>query len=111
MNHKIDTFVLKWGFERGQPLLKECEADLLELIKSLMPNEEIEDWTEIMPDETINVPDELDKIVNKTGFQLRFHTISGKSEGETIAHIVWNNQKFFNKYFREHILNQLDPSK
>jgi hypothetical protein len=34
-------------------------------------------------------------LFNKVGTQLRFHTISGKNEALTIAHIIQRCQKFF----------------
>lgn len=48
-----------------------------------MENEK-ENWT-IPVDGVINVPDHLDKLFNRLGTQLRFHTISGKGEAETVA--------------------------
>jgi hypothetical protein len=54
----------------------------------------MKDWTEVK-EGIIDVPDELMPLFNKVGTQLRFHTISGKTEVETIAHIIWNAQKFF----------------
>jgi len=58
---------------------------------------DIKDWTK--PDEKgfINVPDHLDSLVNKIGFQMRFHTISGASEGQTICNIAFIAEKFFNE--------------
>jgi Skp family chaperone for outer membrane proteins len=44
-------------------------------------------WTEPV-DGMINVPDRLDKLFNRLATQLRFHTISGKGEVETIADMV-----------------------
>ena len=84
MNPKIDTFVLKWGFERGQPLLKECEAELLELIKSLMLDNEF-------------IVDLLNEVHKYTKQENNFHALEYAG--------------IFKEYFREHILNQLDPSK
>lgn len=46
-------------------------------------------------DGVIYVPDELDPIINKVATQIRFHTISGKSEQETVCDIVAICQKFF----------------
>lgn len=54
-----------------------------------------EDWTKVHEDGCIHVPDELDPLINKIGMQIRFHTISDKSEGETICHIAAICQKFF----------------
>lgn len=48
--------------------------------------EEASDWTE--SGGTINVPDHLMPLFNKIGTQIRFHTISGKNENLTIAHII-----------------------
>jgi len=58
---------------------------------------EIKDWT--IPDEkgVIHVPDELDALINKIGFQIRFLTISGKDESQTIADIAWIAQQYFAK--------------
>ena len=56
----------------------------------------IKDWTEPVND-VIYVPDELESIFNSIVTQLRFHTLSGKSEELTAAHILYNAQVFFNK--------------
>lgn len=53
-----------------------------------------ENWTKPVGDE-INVPDILMPLFNKVGMQIRFHTISGKSEVITIAHIVEKSRRFF----------------
>jgi len=55
-------------------------------------------WTEADKDGFIHVPDELDGLVNKLGFQLRFHTISDKNEIQTVCDMAWIAQK----YFRDH---------
>jgi hypothetical protein len=55
-------------------------------------------WTEADKDGNITIPDELDGLFNKIGFQLRFHTISGKNELQTVADMVYIAQK----YFKEH---------
>jgi hypothetical protein len=55
---------------------------------------QVPDWA-FEKDGVIDVPDDLMPLFNKVGTQLRFHTISGKSEVETVAHILWNAQKFF----------------
>jgi hypothetical protein len=109
----VDEFVEFYGYHpdpingEDTDMREKMKSDLIKLVESLMPSEEIEDWTVIQPDQTINVPDELYKIVNKTGFQLRFHAISGKGEAETICHIVYNAQKFFTSKLRIEILNKL----
>lgn len=55
------------------------------------------DWTEVV-NGVIDVPDELMPLFDKVGMQLRFHTISGKGEVETIADIVYSAQKFFGEH-------------
>ncbi len=55
----------------------------------------IADWTKSEDEQTIEVPDELMPLFNKIGIQIRFHTISGKNEVLTIAHILYNAQLFF----------------
>jgi hypothetical protein len=57
------------------------------------------DWS--IPDEdgNIDVPEELVPLFNKIGMQLRFHTISGKNEILTIAHIVQQSQAFFKNMY------------
>ncbi len=52
-------------------------------------------WSEPNEDGIISVPDELDALVNKVGFQLRFHTISGKGEIQTVCDIVYIAEKYF----------------
>lgn len=71
---------------------KGLASDLIQRLQK----EEIEDWTKPDENDIIHVPDELDPLFNKIGMQLRFHTISGKNEMQTIAHMVYNAQKFFN---------------
>lgn len=58
----------------------------------------LQDWTKVI-DGHINVPDELDPIINKVGMQLRLHTISGKGEAQTVCHIVYAAQKFFHEMY------------
>jgi hypothetical protein len=55
------------------------------------------DWS--IPDENnvIHVPDELDELFNKVGTQIRFHTISGKNEVLTVAHIVQHAEAYADK--------------
>jgi hypothetical protein len=54
-----------------------------------------EDWTKADKDGTIHVPDYLDPMINKVGFQMRLHTISGRNEVQVICDIVYNAEKFF----------------
>lgn len=56
------------------------------------------DWTKADKDGTISVPDELDSLYNKIGMQLRFHTISGKNEVQTVADMVYIAQKHFSEH-------------
>ena len=51
-------------------------------------------WSEAV-NEVISVPDELDPLINKIGMQIRFLTISGKNEVQTIVDIAAIAQKFF----------------
>lgn len=60
-----------------------------------MEKKEEKDWTIPDDDGNIHVPDELDKLVNKIGFQLRFHTISGKGEVQTVCDIARIAQEYF----------------
>lgn len=53
-----------------------------------------ENWIEPNGDE-IDVPEILVPLFNKVGMQIRFHTISGKNEMLTIAHIVEKSRRFF----------------
>lgn len=53
-------------------------------------------WTEVV-DNSINVPDGLMPLFYQVGTQIRFHTISGKSETETCAHIVEICRRYFSK--------------
>lgn len=60
--------------------------------------EEIDEkWTEPKND-SISVPDALYPLFNKIGFQLRFHTISGKNEILTMAHITEIARQFFKQH-------------
>jgi hypothetical protein len=59
--------------------------------------EQIKDWNKSDKDGIINVPDHLDEAVNKVGMQLRFHTISGKNESQTICDIVYGLESYFEK--------------
>lgn len=49
---------------------------------------EEQDWTVPDKDDIIHIPDRLDKLFNRLGTQLRFHTISDKNEVLTIAHMT-----------------------
>ena len=69
-------------------------------------NTPIADWTEAdffssSVDDSIKVPDNLVPLWNNLLTQLRFHTISGKGEVETIVSMVWIAQKFFKEFPKE----------
>ncbi len=68
---------------------------------------EITDWNKADSDGNINIPDELDEVFNKVGMQIRFHTISGKNEVQTIADIVQGCQRFFKKMYEP--INEAAP--
>jgi hypothetical protein len=57
------------------------------------------DWsTQANDREVVEMPDELDPLFHKLGMQLRFHTISDKSEGQTLVDMVYIAQKFFTEH-------------
>lgn len=60
-----------------------------------------DDWTIPNDDGNLDVPDELMPLFNKFGNQLRFHTISGKNEVMTVAHMVQAAEDFFNSQIIE----------
>jgi len=64
-----------------------------------MKIEEEKHWSEADENGVIHVPDHLDPLINKVGFQLRFHTISGKNEVQTVCDIVAIVEKFFKDYY------------
>jgi hypothetical protein len=59
--------------------------------KSIIP----ENWNKSSDGKSIDVPDVLMPLFNKIGMQLRFHTISDKSEVLTIADTLELSRKFF----------------
>ena len=58
---------------------------------------QVKDWNKADDNGNINVPDHLDGVFNKVGMQLRFHTISGKNEIQTICDIVYGIESYFEK--------------
>lgn len=56
-------------------------------------------WSVADKDGIIHVPDELDELVNKIGTQMRFHTISGKPEVQTVCDMVYIAEQFFKKKY------------
>lgn len=60
-------------------------------------------WTEPDKDGNINVPDELEPLFNKLGMQMRFHTISGKNELQTVVDMTYIADIFFSEK-----INQID---
>lgn len=57
----------------------------------------VPNWTEPDKDGNINIPEELDPLFNKLGMQLRFHTISGKNELQTVVDMTYIADEFFAK--------------
>ena len=64
-----------------------------------MKSEQITNWNTADKNGNINVPDYLDPAINKVGTQLRFHTISGKNEIQTICDIVKQMEGFFKDHY------------
>jgi len=58
---------------------------------------QIKDWNKANKEGAIDIPNHLDELVNKVGMQLRFHTISGKNEVQTICDIVYGVEAHFEK--------------
>ncbi|QIY82541.1 hypothetical protein HER18_02775 [Chryseobacterium sp. NEB161] len=73
-----------------------------ELIKQSFPNLS-EDWTEVS-DNSINVPDELDPLLNKIGMQIQFMLFSDKDKNLTICHILRLAEEFFHTYYINKVL-------
>lgn len=63
--------------------------------------EKVKNWNKADETGNINVPDHLDDAVNKVGMQIRFHTISGKDEIQTICDIVYGLEDFFSKLYSD----------
>jgi len=62
------------------------------------------DWTIADEEGNINIPNELDKLFNRLGMQMRFHTISGKNEIQTVVDmtaIAHEHAEFRNKELNE----------
>lgn len=59
-----------------------------------------EDWTEVN-DNSINVPDELDPLLNRIGMQINFMLYSDKDKNLTICHILRLSEEFFHKYYTD----------
>jgi hypothetical protein len=57
----------------------------------------VPNWTEPDKDGNINIPDELDPLFNKLGMQMRFHTISGKNELQTVVDMTYIADKFYSE--------------
>jgi hypothetical protein len=64
-----------------------------------MKIEDQKHWSEADENGVIHVPDYLDKLVNKVGMQIKFHTISGKNEIQTVCDIVAIAEKFFKDHY------------
>lgn len=61
-----------------------------------MEKEKHQTWSKADEAGYINVPDYLDPLINYVGNQIRFHTISGKNEIQTVCDIVAKAEQFFN---------------
>jgi len=60
-------------------------------------------WNVVDENGQIAVPDYLDPLVNKIGFQINFHKYSGLGEGEAICNIAAFAEEFFTKHFEGEI--------
>lgn len=69
----------------------------------------MQNWNVADENGIIDVPDELDPMINMVGTQLRFHTISKKAEGQTVADIVYKAQQFFHPKWIS-VKDKLPPS-
>jgi hypothetical protein len=56
-------------------------------------------WNKPDKDGNVDIPDYLDKLFNKLGMQMRFHTISGIPEAQAVVNMTWIAEKFFTEYF------------
>ncbi len=56
------------------------------------------EWTKPDANGVINLPDELDPLFNKLGMQMRFYSISGKNELQTVVDMVAIAHKFFSEH-------------
>lgn len=64
----------------------------------------ITDWNKPDKDGFVNVPDELDPLVNYFGHQFRFYTISQAiSEPQAVLNMVAKAQKFFSQRHEIHL--------
>lgn len=61
------------------------------------------DWTDII-DGGINVPDELDPLLNKIGMQMNFVLYSDKNEKLAVCHILRLAEEFFYKQLIEKLI-------
>lgn len=65
-----------------------------------MEKTEIKDWT-VPVDGIINVPDELDPLINKIAFQFQLYNISQRfGEAEMLCRIAYVAQKFFTEQLK-----------
>ena len=70
----------------------------------------MKEWNIADKDGNISVPDELDPLLNKLGFQIRFHTISGKNEIQTICDMVYIADKFYKEKIKSAIATCNKPN-
>lgn len=79
--------------------LKNETANSTNTVLGEVKTNEAVDWTKPDADGNITIPDELDALFNKIGMQMRFHTISGKNELQTVVDMVWIADQFFKKKY------------
>ena len=95
-NESLRQFIVRYiGLILNRESNESFETDLF-MLSYNVPF--VSDWTKVDGD-NIDVPDELMPLFNSIGNQLRFHTISGKNEMLTVAHMVYKAQKFFSDLF------------
>lgn len=66
-----------------------------------METKEKPNWTEPNKDGNYNIPNELEPLFNKLGMQIRFHTISGKNELQTVVDMTSIADEFYSKKIDE----------
>lgn len=82
----------------GSPLHDAVMVAMDQYVKSLFGENGInKNWTKPQ-DGFIDVPDCLMPLFNRIGNQIRFHTISGKNEILTVAHILEASREFFSRH-------------
>lgn len=101
-------FGAQWAKQQSDPEIKQlhydneaCERRIVELEMLLKQQSDgdrwvsKEGWNKADENGNVDVPDHLDPLVNYVGTQIRFHTISGKNEAQTVVDIVHKAERFF----------------